>query len=776
MYMWLVEKVCQFLVHKSTLPIKALRWLASPPSVPPLLSVGSHSSPSLQSSSLLTAHPPSIMHRLPLTVFAPITEFLPLPHKLLHLSHISHTFPSLSPACFRRDALDVTQPLLDHVQKTSTVPCYVGAVDTLLFECKNQAHLDLFFRLLSAPSSTSSPPSSSPSPVSSLSHSVRCLFFIQVSPFLDDSHPKRVDLTDTLITRLSVLLPLLCSLRMSTPEQQFDVPSPARFKSLSSFAHLSSLSLINFDLSEEEFDQLSRLPLIQLNLRQSRTAVYLRQAFPPPVDPSLSGGGRRCTTLLMPILSHVYQTYHQTVNEQWMINLPTRLCAAPSSSSSSSSDDSAPSAVVERLSLSSGIGKVMGLVVQILALCPSVVVLDMGDAGYGTGQEEVESMLRAMVNEQGLPVFPHLQHCRFPSCNRREGWSPDLVVAYLRVLKAYNRQLLTIHLECGAEVEKDGDELVDAVLQCSQLTCLHLVDWRMSSSSIFLDPPRLLHLKSLTLEITSDVSNKRGAPEPLLLESKLVSILDHCPHLQSLSVKGRYLTPPDVLLWVAQRCPDLRVLHFGALNLRWAIQDSTRWDSVTAAAVGFPSLVSLTLSGLCHDKHKVPAIKLVALLRLSSHLRFLHLDTESGAALTPARAGAFAALTSLRGLHFTLVKQWELREDEKFLRCWRPQTNEVIKHYSRQLHSTTSLWCEPHLRPDWMDRVIDTRMGHDLLRCGVPSDAELEDDWPSTRRFVESVDGMTGREAFFAAIALLPAPVSNRTVPASGKQKRKEVE
>jgi hypothetical protein len=80
---------------------------------------------------------------------------------------------------------------------------------------------------------------------------------------------------------------------------------------------------------------------------------------------------------------------------------------------------------------------------QWLALCPNLAVLDMLDMKAAT-VEEMEVVMRAMVNEAGLPVLRRLQHCGFPPLfpySRgvvRRRWSHDMVSARVRVLTAYS--------------------------------------------------------------------------------------------------------------------------------------------------------------------------------------------------------------------------------------------------------------------------------------------------------------------------------------------------
>jgi hypothetical protein len=682
------------------------------------------------------------MQRLSSDLLPSITDHLSLHHKLTQLTHISRTFPPLTPSCFRHDALEVTQPLLERVKTTNTVPPHIGAVDTLLFECESRSQLDLFVGLVSASPSSSSSISTSPSLVLPFSQRVRCLFF-SVFDYSDT-------LSSALITQLPVLLPFLSSLRLSTSEEPWGIPRHP-FRALSSLPHLTSLSLVGFTLSEESLDQLSQLPVIQLDLHGSRMMRgYL--PLPPPREPT--GGKGRCTTLLMPRFL-VYPA-NPPIIDQLMTCLLTRLCAASSSSSSTSL-----CVGLERLCVPEGAGAAQGAVERWLALCPSLVVLDIRDVGP-VSDGEMESILRAMVNEAGLPTLRRLQHCSFPSlqCGLQTRWSHDVVSACVRVLTAYSSQLLTVDVGCEVD-EEEAEELMAAVLQCGGLTSLHLAGWWWSSSVVVPGPPRLPSLISLSLDLAEQDEDAS------LKEAQLASILDHCPHLHSLVFRWCCSTPLDVLLWIDQRCPDLRLLLFERLiKLSSRIEDPARWAAATTATVAFPSLVSLTMTRHDTNLHPLPVVDLIALLRLAPRLHFLHLNL---ARIAPEQVIEFAALRALRGLRLGAANNSQTKQGERLRqRYWRKAGGDpegVAAQYSRVQHSKTGLWCSPHLRPDWIGRapinvVVDADgrlFRYDcLLRSAPCTEQEIEDDFWSwgvnaCDVFVDSVDGVTGRQAFFAA-------------------------
>jgi hypothetical protein len=739
------------------------------------------------------------MQQLPPTLLPLITDYLPLHHKLTHLTHISRSFPPLSPPCFRHDALEVTPRLLKRVKKTNTAPPHIGAVDTLLFECETRSQLDLFFGLLSTPSfSCSSSSSSSSSSFSScppvvvfLSQSVRCLFFSDRSSYEDDDD----DLSTTLLTHLRVRLPLLSTLRLSTDNRSFRSPL-RRYPPWSSLSHLSSLSLslVNFTLTAECLNQLCELPLVQLDLHQSR--VWLSPSRRHEVEVTSTVGMGQCRTLLVPKLQAGFSASDRA-GGRCSTTLLTRLCATSSSSSSSSSSSGSG---LERLRLTEDEGFTEGTVERWLAVCPSLVVLDMRDVGSAITREgEMESIMRAMVSEAGLPTLRRFQHCSFPAMfhGHQLQWSHEVVSLAVRVLTAYTSQLLTIDLRCGVD-ESDRDELMGAVLRCGQLTSLTVGRWWSSCSVVLSDCPRLPHLISLTLgspprRQVASLDPPRGATK--LMEPQLASILDHCPRLQSLVLGSLYSTPLDALLWIDQRCPDLRLLHFDSLSeLSSRLVDPVRWASVTATALlCFPSLVSLAMTRYDIDLSCSTVLDLIALLRLAPRLRFLHLDLDP---LTPQRMTAFSALPTLRGLRLgaqndsQMKKGERLEQGKRLRRCWRKAGGDskgVAAQYSRVQHSKTSLWCSPHLRSDWIGShtVLESVDDNGLLRSTPPTDQEIEDDFWSWGEdacglFVESVDGMTGREAFFAAIASAPLSTSDAVsaafapaAPASRARKRK---
>jgi hypothetical protein len=418
-----------------------------------------------------------------------------------------------------------------------------------------------------------------------------------------------------------------------------------------------------------------------------------------------------------------------------------------------------------------------------LALCLNLVVLDMRECFMWLEEEEhslstgeMESILGSMLNEAGLPSLRRLQHCGFPPFS----WSHNVVSAGVRVLTAYSSQLLTLDLRCQVEGKEDGDELMAAVLLCSQLTSLTLGRWWSSSTVVVSGPSRLPNLIALSIDFPRmDHVPHEAVP---LTEAQLASTLDHCPHLQSLVLRSLHSTPLDVLLWIDQRCPDLRLLHFVRLfELISHSEKPARWAAATTiGAVAFPSLVSLTMTSgnsyLCCST----VIRLTSLLRLAPRLRFLHLDLER---LAHRHLAAFAALPALRGLRLGQQNDGRMKEGERLRRCWRKVGSDrdgLAAQYSQVSRSPTRVWSSPHLRPGWIGcRHPITRIDdHDLVLTSAPlTNQEIENVlWPwgehDSDVLVESVDGMTGREALLAALAPAPRSESN-TGRASGQRKRR---
>jgi hypothetical protein len=263
-----------------------------------------------------------------------------------------------------------------------------------------------------------------------------------------------------------------------------------------------------------------------------------------------------------------------------------------------------------------------------------------------------------------------------------------------------------------------------------------------------------------------------------LVEGQLVSILDHCPHVQSLVLLFLYSTPLDVLLWIDQRCPALRHLRFHSLTkLSSRVKDRARWSAATTGAVAFAALVSLTITSSRSDVGHFGITYLIALLRLAPRLRFLHLDL---AQLPPQQVAPFAALSALRGLRLGAQNHSRMKEGEHLKRCWRQAGGDpkgVAAQYSRVQHSNTSLWWSPHHRPDWIGSNIKFIDDDGPLRSTPPTDREIEDEFWSwgddaCGLFVESVDGLTGREAFFAAFAPAPPSTSDAVSATGAKRKR----
>ena len=61
-------------------------------------------------------------HRLPASLFALVAQFLPLPDKLLQLSHIARAFPPLTPQSFACDTLAWTPTLISRLTASPPPP------------------------------------------------------------------------------------------------------------------------------------------------------------------------------------------------------------------------------------------------------------------------------------------------------------------------------------------------------------------------------------------------------------------------------------------------------------------------------------------------------------------------------------------------------------------------------------------------------------------------------------------------------------------------------
>jgi hypothetical protein len=142
---------------------------------------------------------------------------------------------------------------------------------------------------------------------------------------------------------------------------------------------------------------------------------------------------------------------------------------------------------------------------------------------------------------------------------------------------------------------------------------------------------------------------------------------------------------------------------------------------------------------------------------------------------------AFAALPALRGLRLGKGNDSRMKEGKSLRRCWRRAGSAkkgVAAQYNRVQHSNPSLWCSPDLHRGWIaipTPVDEISVDDGLLRSAPLTDEEIEDEFWSwgedvCHQFVERVDGMTGREAFFAAFASTP-PSASGGVSADGRKR-----
>ena len=94
--------------------------------------------------------------RLPIDVFTLLAQCLPLPDKLLHLTHVYRMVPSLSPLSFACDTLAWTPTLLSQLN-TSPSPVHLSLLSlvpsALLAECDDTPHsiFSALCRLLNPP-------------------------------------------------------------------------------------------------------------------------------------------------------------------------------------------------------------------------------------------------------------------------------------------------------------------------------------------------------------------------------------------------------------------------------------------------------------------------------------------------------------------------------------------------------------------------------------------------------------------------------------------------
>ena len=253
-------------------------------------------------------------------------------------------------------------------------------------------------------------------------------------------------------------------------------------------------------------------------------------------------------------------------------------------------------------------------------------------------------------------------------------------------------------------------------------------------------------------------------------EAKLAVLLDAAPHLLELTLHSSPL-PYDVLLWVGQRCHELRTLVMtrGDSNIVHypRAMPSERWNLLSPSPA-LPLLTTLMFNtNPCASNIRVRSFTRVAsyLVHSTPSLRYLRAPYLKWLETNCALVSALGGLTKLEGLWLgeaEWMRQGPLRS-YWLERSWRMDGGWGESTVMRQARrGTANVRGDEALswpRQPWIEEGDRYR-----IRGGVMDEEEVRAEWcDRVWRFKDEVDGLTGARAFFNAIAVIipdPLPAS----------------
>ena len=224
-------------------------------------------------SAVYSSPPAYLVQRLPPVLFALVTQFLPLHEKLLQLTHVSRSFPSLTPTCFACDTLVWTPTLLERLHSCPSSPLHF-----LLSQVSSAVFVDPISDSLCALTSLLNPPAAA-----AAACSFPALRSVTIAP--DWRRP-----AEPLTPPQSILLQGLQHCHQLTALDLYlwyasDVEQASCISSLPLLRSLRSLRLRSL-LSTEQFLVVLSLPLTHLDLSESRVEVHTSPPNPfPPLPP-----------------------------------------------------------------------------------------------------------------------------------------------------------------------------------------------------------------------------------------------------------------------------------------------------------------------------------------------------------------------------------------------------------------------------------------------------------------------------------------------------------
>ena len=699
---------------------------------------------------LVPASPsPHFFHLLPSSLFSLTTQFLPLPDKLLHLTHVCRTFPPLTPLSFAFDTLAWTLSLRTQLASSpsSPLPSLLSLVPSLLFVDPPSDSLDGPSNVPADPSPPFPPPSFS---------ALRAVTIAPAWPRL--TQPKRQLNSAVAGFRLC---PHLTALHLSIP---YFVPTDLS-PFVSSIPLLPSLHTLRLraHFAADDFLLLLSLPLTSLDVHASTITIFSPPPSPfPPVHPFHS--------LLLPSLSD-NRSSSPRMSTLWLRSLLDAL----------TSPQPGTEVRLERLLMETADRSCL----PYISLFPHLHTLQLNvpqgeeESRWGTYEcsREIFDFYTSLISSPRPLRHLRLQHDVMGHVEEGRWWT-GVFNALPAFISAYSEQLLTLDLVLGCKswgtdvdtVVEQGPAgtakaLTEALLSCRSLRRLQMTDHWISASCLAPSSPALPLLKSLHIDMVDRMD-----------EATLAVFLDAAPHLQELTIHSSPL-PHEVLLIVGQRCHELRTLVMTQRRSNHSIhhprlQNPKRWLPLPPGTA-LPKLTTL----ICNTRPltgdslaRIPYFTRVVayLVHSTPSLRCLLLPHHDWLEQHPDVASLLGGLTELRAMR---LGQSEWVQEGRLARYWIQSKSKGPRVQREAPGERVGVWGQEALpRPRWPWNTEPKLEPHRLMTGGALPEAELWAEWEEDAgwcdstvripRFKEEVDGLTGSRAFFAAIA--PSPEGSR--------------
>ena len=653
---------------------------------------------------------------LPTQLREHVLRFVPLYDKLLQLSHLSHDFPRLTPACFSEDDLELDTVVVRALTRSASLLRLLSRVRHVSVSAKPW----LLERRAGASELSQRGWRSLPPLLRSFSR------LQSLSVRVERDIAPRGSETAVAVQDLLTVLPALPQLSSLCIEGRM-VGGVRTIVPLSDLALLSSrlpslrsLTLWSMPLTAGSLSLLCSLPLELLDLRGSSLFVN-RKPAPPTADVSFS-------------LRRLHLPQARTDEGNHDIR---RVLAAYGIDRIGRPDrelrrQAVQLELVDFNRVAADEPELQGLQ-QLLWCIPSLTALTL-TVTQGTSLSPQPASASA-----GL-MLPQLRCVSLVIRDSNKGsdddgsianagdWLSDAAADCASFLRCYSGQLLRLELKELPHLPAAAP-ILQAAVQCQQLRHLGLQGadgegaTNIFTAASFAPQPQL-H----TLELRNLVSTR----------AQLTALLHGCPaleHIELWAIGFRL----ELLPLIGRCCRGLKVLK--ARRCGYDLFSQPVQEQLTAAEQAdgdadavFPQLMALTIivdnRGSVLPPSSPPTRQwLLRLLRSAPALRFLHLDTQ----LDPAELLSLSSLTALRG--FRLFGSWH-EWQRRFFCSGQPD---------RFLPPDPTVWQPVHEADRELQLVSDLRDLGALFR---------DDE--------ESCHGRTSREDFFAAVEARLAGESGR--------------